>query len=182
MVDVIFLFSRTEAIAILIIALNRKKNPSTTFGADGYCCLTPTGPPVINAVNGIWRIDPQYQRATHNTKWPWLSTLHIDQRYGKPSTASTWFKFIYSTTKLCCITIRTEWYDSILHRLKYSDVDTFEMPWYKRSAPWQKLIITLQCDIVALVWLFGPANVTFWTCQCDFSALRLSPASGTLPR
>ena len=29
-------------------------------------------------------------------------------------------------------------------------------------------IKTLQCDILALVWLFGPANVTFWTCQCDF--------------
>ena len=43
-------------------------------------------------------------------------------------------------------------------------------------------IITLQCDILALVWLFGPANVTFWTCQCDFSALRLFPASDTLPR
>ena len=43
-------------------------------------------------------------------------------------------------------------------------------------------IITLQCDILALVWLFGPANVTFWTCQCDFSALRLFRASGTLPR
>ena len=42
-------------------------------------------------------------------------------------------------------------------------------------------IIALQCDILALVWLFGPANVTFWTCQCDFSALRLFPASGTLP-
>ena len=45
-----------------------------------------------------------------------------------------------------------------------------------------RLIITLQCDILALVWLFGPANVPFWTCQCDFSALRLFPASGTLPR
>ena len=43
------------------------------------------------------------------------------------------------------------------------------------------MIITLQCDILALVWLFRPANVTFWTCQCDFSALRLFPASGTLP-
>ena len=38
------------------------------------------------------------------------------------------------------------------------------------------IITTLQCDILALVWLFGPANVTFWTCQCDFSALRLFPA------
>ena len=44
------------------------------------------------------------------------------------------------------------------------------------------LIITLQCEILALVWLFGPANVTFWTCQCDFSAQRLFPASGTLPQ
>ena len=43
-------------------------------------------------------------------------------------------------------------------------------------------IITLQCDILAIVWLFDPANVTFWTCQCDYSALRLFPASGTLPR
>ena len=42
-------------------------------------------------------------------------------------------------------------------------------------------IITLQCHILALVWLFGPANVTFWTCQCDFSALRLFPVSDTLP-
>ena len=41
--------------------------------------------------------------------------------------------------------------------------------------------ITLQCDILALVWLFGPANVTFWTCQCVFLALRLFPASDTLP-
>ena len=45
----------------------------------------------------------------------------------------------------------------------------------------QWVIVTLQCDILALVWLFGPANVTFWTCQCDFSALRLFPARGTLP-
>ena len=29
-------------------------------------------------------------------------------------------------------------------------------------------IITLHCGILALVWLFGPANVTFWTRQCDF--------------
>ena len=43
-------------------------------------------------------------------------------------------------------------------------------------------IITLQCDILAIVRLFDPANVTLWTCQCDFSALRLFPASGTLPR
>ena len=43
-------------------------------------------------------------------------------------------------------------------------------------------IITLQCDILALVWLFSPANVTFWTCQCHFLALRLFPAGGTLPR
>ena len=32
------------------------------------------------------------------------------------------------------------------------------------------------------MWHFGPANVTFWTCQCDFPALRLFLASGTLPR
>ena len=43
------------------------------------------------------------------------------------------------------------------------------------------LIITLQCDILTLVWLFGPANVTFWTCQCDFSALRLLPFSDPPP-
>ena len=45
-----------------------------------------------------------------------------------------------------------------------------------------RTIITLQCDVLALVWLFGPANVTFWTCQCDYSALGLFPANGTLPR
>ena len=50
---------------------------------------------------------------------------------------------------------------------------------------WQQcellFIITLQCDILALVWLVGPAKSTFWTCQCNFSAPRLYPASGTLP-
>ena len=61
---------------------------------------------------------------------------------------------------------------------------------HHRAKTWHKIwmtglnptIITLQCDILALVWLFVPANVTFWTCHCDFSALRLFPASGTLPR
>ena len=39
------------------------------------------------------------------------------------------------------------------------------------------------CDFSALpMSLFGPANVTFWNCQCDFSSRRLFPASGTLPR
>ena len=38
------------------------------------------------------------------------------------------------------------------------------------------------------MWHFGPCvtfwpcQCHFWTCQCDFSALRLFPASGTLPR